>query len=312
MDDSILGPPPAMNPASPSRLPIPVYALYGEAEGQRLAAGVHAETISSRSSGLDWRIAPHRHSHLYQALLVLEGRASASAEGQRVELAAPALAWVPPLVVHAYDFTPATVGIVVSVPSVILEGGLSLAPAVLGRLGGFLTLGGALPEGDWDEARFLAGTLLRDYGDLAAGREAALSARAALLALWVARRSEAGEGGGDEPLVPIVRRFLARVEASYAETRPLSRYAREVGVSAPHLTRACRRVTGRSPGLLIHDRRLVEAKRLLAYTALPVAQIAYRLGFRDAAYFSRFFRARVGTAPLAFRQLADGSFGAHP
>jgi AraC family transcriptional regulator, transcriptional activator of pobA len=293
-------------------LPIPVYALYGEAEGQRLRAGVHAETISSRSSGLGWRIAPHRHSHLFQALLVTEGRASASAEGRRLELVAPALAWVPPLVVHAYDFTPHTVGIVVSVPSAILENGLALAPAVLGRLGRFLTLDAALPGGDWDEARFLAQTLLRDYGDLAAGREAALSARAALLALWVARRADAGEEGSGEPLVPIVRRFLARVEASYAEAGSLSRYAREIGVSPSHLTRACRRVTGRSPARLIHDRRLVEAKRLLAYTALPVAQVAYRLGFRDAAYFSRFFRARVGTAPLAFRHLADDSLGTHP
>lgn len=303
-----------MSRAASARLPIPVYALYGEAEGQRLVASVHAETISSRSLGLDWRIAPHRHSHLFQALLVIEGRASASAEGRRVELAAPALAWVPPLVVHAYDFSPGTVGIVVSVPSAILEGGLSLAPAVLGRLGRFRTVSGALAQGAWDEARFLARTLLRDYGDPIAGREAALSARAALLALWVARQAEATgeEGEGDDALVPIVRRFLASVEARYAEARPLSDYAREVGVSASHLTRACRRVAGRSPARLVHDRRLVEAKRLLAYTALPVAQIAYRLGFADAAYFSRFFSARVGTAPLAFRRLADTSLGADP
>lgn len=297
--------------ASPSRLPIPVYALYGEADGQRLPAGVHAETISSRSSGLDWRIAPHRHARLFQALLVTEGHAVADAEGRRILLPAPALAWVPPLVVHAYDFAPGTVGIVVSVPASVLRAGLSLAPAVLRRLGRFRTLAGPLPAGTWDEAGFLCRTLLRDYGDLAAGREASLAARAALLALWVERQAEAGReadaGAGSSPLVPIVRRFLDAVEGSFGQARPLTDYAREVGVSPSHLARACRRVAGHSPMRLIQDRRLVEAKRLLAYTALPVGQIAYRLGFEDAAYFSRFFKARVGAGPLAFRRLADGA-----
>lgn len=298
-----------MDLAAAARTPIPVYALYGEAEGQRVAAGVHAETISSRSSGLDWRIAPHRHSHLYQALLITDGQVVASAEGRRVHLAAPALAWVPPLVVHAYEFTPGTVGTVVSVPTPILRASLSLAPAVLNRLDRFRTLAGPQVAHGWDEARFLCRTLLDDYARLSAGREAALAARAALLALWTARQEkpdEAGEGGGEVPaLVPVVRRFLQSVEANFGTARPLGAYAREAGVSLSHLTRACRRITGRPPIQLIHDRRLVEAKRLLAYTALPVGQIAYRLGFEDAAYFSRFFRQRAGSSPLAFRRSAD-------
>jgi len=294
---------------SPPSLPIPVYALYGEAEGQRLPAGIHAETISSRSSGLDWRIAPHRHSHLFQALFVAEGHAVAGAEGRQVALAAPALAWVPPLVVHAYDFAPGTVGVVVSVPAPLLRSGLALAPAVLQRLGAFGTVAGALPGDGWEEARFLCRTLLRDHQTVAAGREASLSARAALLALWVSRHADAGRedgrNGDASSLVPIVRRFLEAVEGGYGQMRPLPDYAREVGVSPSHLARACRAVTGRSPSRLVHDRRLVEGKRLLAYTALPVGQIALRLGFEDAAYFSRFFKVHVGTSPLSFRRLAD-------
>ncbi|RIY01999.1 helix-turn-helix domain-containing protein [Aureimonas flava] len=290
---------------------IPVYALYGEAEGGKLPAGVHAETISSRSSHLDWRIAPHRHSHLFQALLVAEGHAMATAEGRRIPLPAPALAWVPPLVVHAYDFAPGTVGTVVSVPANLLRSGLALAPAVLQRLGAFRSVVGDLPAEEWQEARFLCATLLRDYQTVAAGREASLCARAALLALWVHRRTNPrGEDGREDDtpsLVPIVRRFLDAVEGGFGTARSLADYAREAGVSASHLARACRSVTGRSPSRLVQDRRLIEAKRLLAYTALPVAQVAYRLGFEDAAYFSRFFKARVGASPLSFRRIADGT-----
>lgn len=292
-----------------TRQDIPVYALYGEADAPHLPLAVHAETISSRSSGFDWRIAPHRHSHLFQALLITEGHAVASAEGERVGLPARSLAWVPPLCVHAYDFTPGTVGIVVSVPASLLSAGLALAPSVLSRLGRFAAV--SVPEGDaqWDEAEFLSRTLLTEHQTPAAGREAALLSRATLLALWTARQTAAGSKAhapaNERPGAALVRRFLEAVESDYAEHRPLADYARRSGVSLAHLHRVCRSVTGRSPARLIQDRRLVEAKRHLTYTALPVAQIAYRLGFEDSAYFSRFFRQRTGMSPLRYRRAAD-------
>lgn len=58
---------------------------------------------------------------------------------------------------------------------------------------------------------------------------------------------------------------------------------------------------------LLHERRLLEARRLLAYSQLPIAQIAHQLGYEDPAYFSRFFQRRVGVSPSWYRaQVADG------
>jgi AraC family transcriptional activator of pobA len=34
---------------------------------------------------------------------------------------------------------------------------------------------------------------------------------------------------------------------------------------------------------------------------MPVSQIAFALGFADPAYFSRFFRDRVGMSPSVYR-----------
>jgi AraC family transcriptional activator of pobA len=34
---------------------------------------------------------------------------------------------------------------------------------------------------------------------------------------------------------------------------------------------------------------------------MPVAQVAFYLGFDDPAYFSRFFMRRMGLTPRAFR-----------
>ena len=45
----------------------------------------------------------------------------------------------------------------------------------------------------------------------------------------------------------------------------------------------------------------LEAKRLLAYTDEPVAEIGYRLGFPEPTNFGRFFAREVGLSPGSFR-----------
>jgi AraC family transcriptional regulator, transcriptional activator of pobA len=72
-------------------------------------------------------------------------------------------------------------------------------------------------------------------------------------------------------------------------------------VSLPRLRTACAKVAGRAPLGLIQDRLLVEAKRLLLYSNMTVAEVAFRLGFDDPAYFSRFFTSHAGVSPRGFR-----------
>ena len=44
-----------------------------------------------------------------------------------------------------------------------------------------------------------------------------------------------------------------------------------------------------------------EACRLLAFTALPVSQVGYRLGYGDPSYFTRRFTRLQGQTPSAYR-----------
>jgi len=48
----------------------------------------------------------------------------------------------------------------------------------------------------------------------------------------------------------------------------------------------------------------VEAKRLLAYSNLTIAEIGYRIGYEDPNYFARFFRQKSGLSPGRYRKLA--------
>ncbi|MEU5951994.1 AraC family transcriptional regulator [Streptomyces sp. NPDC047525] len=78
--------------------------------------------------------------------------------------------------------------------------------------------------------------------------------------------------------------------------------AQHLGVSVSYLGEAVKASTGRTPGELIRQARVHEAKRLLLRTELSVRQIALRVGFGDPAYFCRFFRRETGTSPGDFRR----------
>ncbi len=89
--------------------------------------------------------------------------------------------------------------------------------------------------------------------------------------------------------------------------RDVADYAAALGVTPTHLTRACRAACGRTAHELLQDRLLFEARCLLSDTTLPVKDIAGRLGFGSAAYFTRAFHYQTGQTPSAFRRESGGT-----
>lgn len=99
----------------------------------------------------------------------------------------------------------------------------------------------------------------------------------------------------------VFTRFRAELELSFARTRRVEDFARELGYSVRTLTRACLGATGLTAKQVIDARVVLEAKRLLAHTDDPVAGIARRLGFDEATNFGRFFMRTANTSPGEFR-----------
>lgn len=105
----------------------------------------------------------------------------------------------------------------------------------------------------------------------------------------------------------LVDRFRQEVEKNFKQNHSVDFYAKKLSVTAKHLTTQVTRTLGKSAGAIIQERCLIEAKRLLAYSELPIAEIAYELGYEDPNYFARFFRRRVALSPGRFRQRATHS-----
>lgn len=101
---------------------------------------------------------------------------------------------------------------------------------------------------------------------------------------------------------PLLASIFDVVEARYHEPISLRDVADAVRLTTGHLTTVVGRRTGRTVQQWITERRMQEARRLLADTDLTVAEIAGRVGYREAGYFIRRFRTAHGVPPAAWRR----------
>ncbi|MBX9365069.1 AraC family transcriptional regulator [Streptomyces sp. WAC04114] len=95
--------------------------------------------------------------------------------------------------------------------------------------------------------------------------------------------------------------FRDAVERDFATNHSVSAYADALGYSRRTLVRAVRAATGETPKAFIDKRVVLEAKRLLAHTELPIGRVGVAVGFPDAANFSKFFHQHTDQTPAAFR-----------
>lgn len=269
---------------------------------------LHVEAIAVRGKLHAWTIPAHRHEGLHQFQWLRRGRAELTLDGEALTVKAPCALLLAPGSVHGFVYAPDSQGLQVSVPSNLLLQGLRATPTLAERLRESAVIEGPFTAADRRELDRLFEGVTTEFERDAAGRSEALQAAALLLALWFLRhpalaRSRHGAGLRDT----LVQRYRALVQAHFREHQPLSFYAEALKVTPDHLSRACRGVAGQSALELLHERLLVEARRLLAFTELPVAEVAQTLGFDDAQYFSRFFARRSGLAPSAYRlRAAEG------
>ena len=280
--------------------PLPAYALYGEGGAVALPDRLHCESIAERSRLHDWEIRPHRHEALFQLLVIERGRADVLLDGRQQRLQGPAAVTVPALTAHGFRFAPSIVGWVFTVAephlAALLQAHGALQAAVV-RVGAD-TLPAAAPV--LQAAAELRGEALAQT----AWRGAAIDA--ALLRLCVALARTRPAAAAREAAPPLralahVQRLRELVEQHYRRQPTQAALAAQIGISPTQLNRACQQLLGHPAQGVLHARLLLQAQRELAYTNLAIKQVAFELGFQDAAYFTRFFKRLAGQGPAAWR-----------
>jgi AraC family transcriptional activator of pobA len=281
---------------------VPEFFLYGEAPREVDKHFLHLESLDERNRPANWNIQAHSHADLAHLFHMAAGRGTMTAEGNAIAFEGPCLLIVPAGAAHEFACEPGTRGQVLTIARSYLDEIIAREPA----LAPLFDEARALPIDDTrleDSVRRLQTELMWT----APGHGAVVEALLVMLlvdALRLTRTTRTEPRFSPGPQTALLARFRALVEAHFRQDMDLAAYAAALNVTVKRLRAACARIAGCAPMEAVHDRRFLEAQRLMLYSNLTVAEAAYHLGFSDPAYFSRFFTRRCGRSPTAFRTQA--------
>lgn len=101
--------------------------------------------------------------------------------------------------------------------------------------------------------------------------------------------------------VDLLREFNMLVETHFKTEHSVSFYANKLFKSPKTLSNNFAKLNT-SPLQIIHERIILEAKRLLIYTDKTAKEIAYEIGFDDASHLSRLFKKHTTLSPSDFKK----------
>ena len=99
---------------------------------------------------------------------------------------------------------------------------------------------------------------------------------------------------------PALRRAIEFLHEHMEREVTLSELAEAAGLSDAHFARQFKRSVGLAPHQYLIHCRVEAAKALLSSGALPVGEVAHRVGFGSQSHLSRHFKRLVGVTPKRF------------
>lgn len=287
--------------------------MAASTEFSGLSAGVtqavRAEAFVAALTQRTWAIRQQKDERRGHLLLLQSDRATISWQGTSVPLQAPALLWLPANIDATVAVSAGADGFLLSVHDDFLIKIVANSPEALEL------------RRTTDRVSLISSEILAPHlvsvvescravvSELRApgfGGATLVSSHLLLLCLQVWRlgtsHEERREGIARSGGPALIGNFLQMVELHYRDGWPVARYAAALGVTSDKLHTHCQREKNCGPRALIHERLVREACTRLEQLDLPVEQIGYGLGFRDPAYFNRFFRKYRGASPGLYRR----------
>lgn len=105
----------------------------------------------------------------------------------------------------------------------------------------------------------------------------------------------------DEPSRQVTK-AIERMRNSITNPMSVTELAASVGMSRSSLHSHFKDVTGLSPSQYQKDLRLLEARRLLTESKMPISAVAIEIGYESPAQFSRDFAQKFENAPRNYRK----------
>lgn len=283
---------------------IPQFALYGDSNLSQQPSLVHIEDIVDRSRDHDWVIKPHRHTRLFQILLLINGSLQIKLDDQQHPLQGNWAVSIPPGCVHGFEFPAETQGIVLSVEASLLTTANQQFHGLASLFEQAHTVSFAEQDVLFAQFKNYLALIRQEFKQTYTGHEAMLSwlIGTLLMTLWRQLQYSHTHLHQNPKSSQSFQQFRQVLEQHYRAQWDVQTYAETLHMSVSSLNRLCQEKAGTSAKGLIQERVLLEAKRRLIYTQDSLERVAESLGFKDPAYFSRFFKNLAGVPPSDYRK----------
>ena len=102
--------------------------------------------------------------------------------------------------------------------------------------------------------------------------------------------------------IDIVRRYNVLVDLNFKSLKQVADYADLLHKSPKTLSNLFKQYNQKTPLGIIHERIVLEGKRLLTKTGMSSKEIAFEIGFNDVSAFNKIFKRITDQSPIDYRK----------
>ena len=281
----------------------------GQSYDQRyIDTDIHYESLEKLADFFGRNMPVHHHDRFYQLHVILTGTIHVNLDERNYVVQAPMFFLTPPTVPHAFITDNNAKGHVITARQQLVW-----------------KLMGVMMATGWDKSNFMASPLCvslvpkknknashllkllsliaEESQHSGVEQDFALKALLQLILIDILRLSDQSQPQQKtrKEDIRIYHHFNKLIEFHYKDHLTLTLYSEKISITEARLNEICQRLAGLPSKRLIIDRLIQEAQRLLSFSSISITEIGYELGFKDPAYFSRFFRKNTGVTANKYR-----------
>lgn len=249
---------------------------------------------------------PHRHDY-YQIIILEKGSATHNIEFDTYEMKEESISVLFPKQFHQITFSPDAQGYIIMFCdelfcSAVMKKELSAYNISLQQRLNYITP--SAEDYNSINAVFLQIKELYDNISIAKKEQIKFYIKILLLQLMeLGANKEPSRVETEE--ADIYLQFRDLVEEQFRTCRTVQNYATQLGVTTKKLNIICNQRTGNTALAVIHERTLLEIKRMLVFFDYSIKEIAFDLGFDSQSALNKFISAKLNCTPSELKfQLA--------
>jgi len=280
-------------------------------DARYIDAEIHYECLENLAEFFGRNMPFHHHDRFYQLHVILDGTVRVNLDETNYLVEGPMLFLTPPTIPHAFITEKSAKGHVITVKQQLVWKLMQTMLPTGWNSNNFITkqlciaLFPAKNEHAADLLQLFT-LMAREGKNTGIEHQLAFSAILQLILINVMRLSDQCQPQQKtrKEDIRIFHHFNELIEKYYQEHYTLTKYASMINITEPRLNEICRRLSGRPSKRLVTDRLVQEACRLLSLSSASITEIGYQLGFKDPAYFARFFRKNMKVTAGQYRSSA--------